>query len=740
MTNIEPINMQRAELVQLLPAPRPAAPDRMDWRALVAALKRRFALIVVILAIFVAGGAIITARQAPVYSATAQVVVNTRQPQVSPSSAATSVELPTSDIVATEVVVLQSRSLADKVATALDLDHNPAFAGAASASPGPIGRIKRLIGLTPRQAPPLDPATAHQRVIDRLAAGLSVARLDETYAMQISFNAPSGPLAARIANAFAVQYTHGQLSAKVADTRSATDLLAQRLEGMRQQAQQDADRVEQYRIAHNLLSTTGASLTEQEITSYNEQVASARAQAAEDQARLDTAKAQLRSGSNGGDVGAALDSSVVSALRARRADVGGLLASLEARYGPRYPDVIKARGALADIDSQIAAEIGRVISNLEAKARVSRERLASLAGSLSGAKGTLAVNGRATVGLDDLQRRATASQALYESYLNRYKETSAQEGTERPDARIVSLAQAPATPVSPRPMLNMLLATIMGAIAGVMAALAAETMFAGLTTAEDVEQRLGQNALGVVPTIRSVQPRQALAANAVVETPGGPFAEAIRNLRRSIFYAADRPAQTIAITSALPKEGKTTLALCLARSIATSGGSVVLIDCDLRQRGVTRLTGTEGDRPGVVELLRGEATLEDVLLVDEASGAFLLPQPRHPGDVGDLLIGATMDALLAELRKRFGQVILDTAPALAVADTRVLATKVDALVFVVRWRKTTDHAVRAALRLLPPRFVTIAGVVLSRVDMRRQSRFGYGDASFYYHDYKGYYA
>lgn len=735
MNTLEPIDPSPKELVPVGTSRRPVNDDRIDLRTLIATLRRRFALFLAVLVAVVLIGAVITARQTPLYSATAQVVVNTRQPTITPNGA-NEIALPTHDVVSTEVIVLESRMLADAVASALDLDHDPAFGGGAPRrSP-----IARRFGPTSGKAEPVDPGAVRRATLDKLATGLKVTRLDETYALQITYTAPTAALASSIANQFAIQYTRGQLHQKVADRRSTTNFLAARLEELRPQAQQDADRVERYRIANNLLSTTGASLTEQEITSYNEQVASARAQAAEDQARLDTARVQLRSGSNGGDVGAALDSPVVSNLRARRAEVGGRFASLTARYGPRHPEVIKTQSELQDVDRQIAAEISRVISNLEAKARVSRERLASLSDSLSGAKGTLASNGKASVGLDDLQRKAAASQALYESYLNRYKEASASEGAERADARIVSLADRPIVPTSPHPTLNMALATIIGTVAGLMAAFVAEMMFSGLTTSEDIEQRLGQNALGVVPTIRSVQPKQLTAAAAVVETPGGPYAESIRSLRRSIQYAADTSVQTIAITSALPKEGKTTLALSLARSIAFGGSRVVLVDCDLRQRGMTRQVAGESDRPGLVDLLRGDASLDDVLLVDELSGAFLLPQPHHSGDVGDLLVGPAMDKLLAELRTHFAYVILDTAPALSVADTRVLATKVDAVVFAARWRKTRDHAIRAALRLLPPRLVNVAGVVLTQVDMRRQGRFGYGDASFYYSEYKSYYA
>ena len=735
---IEPYGAPQPPMQQLLPAyaPRAAQSDRIDLRALFNTLRRRLGLFLGVLIATVLISLVITAQQVPLYSATSQVVLNTRPEQVTPNMTGPSgAVLPTPDLVTTEAIVLQSRSLANNVAQALNLDNDPRFNRPRG---GIVATLQKLIGL----GKPLTANVAAKRsdTIDRLLSDLNVSRLDETYALQIGFTTTDPQLAAKIANEYAVQYTRGQLTQKLEQNRAATSFLAERLEGLRQQAQADTERVQQYRIANNLLSTTGASLTEQEITSYNEQVAGARASAAEDQARLDTARAQLRAGSSGGDVGAALDSQVVGALRTRRGLVGGTLANLEAHYGPRHPDVIKARGELADLDSQIAAEIARVISNLEAKARVSRERLASLNGSLSGAKGTLAQNGRATVGLDDLQRRASTSQALYESYLNRYKETGAQEGAEKADARVISLAEVPTIPTSPHPKLNFVLALLLGTAFGLTAALVAEMTFSGITTGEDVEYRLGQTALGVIPTLGSVQARQVSTSNAIVATPGGPFAEAFRNLRRSIQYAADRPVHTIAISSALPKEGKTTISVCLARSIASGGEQVVLVDCDIRQRGTTRMIGAEGDRPGLIEVLKGEATLDEALLRDEDSGAWILPLPRYPGDMGELIVGEAMDALLAKLRDRFGFVILDTAPTLPVADTRVLATKVDTVVFVVRWRKTSDHAVKAALRLLPGKLSNVAGVVLSRVDMRKQGRFGYGDPSFYYESYKGYYA
>src|SRR5690606_11035557 len=150
--------------------------------------------------------------------------------------------------------------------------------------------------------------------------------------------------------------------------------------------------VEQYRAANNLLTASGATLTEQEISTYNQQLATLRAQPAEEEARLRTARAQLARGSAGDDVGRALGSTVVQQLRAQRATVSGRVDEMTSRYGPRHPDMLRAERELADIDQQIQAEIQRIISNLEARVQVARERTASLSSSLSSARGSLAGN------------------------------------------------------------------------------------------------------------------------------------------------------------------------------------------------------------------------------------------------------------------------------------------------------------------------------------------------------------
>ncbi len=735
--------LEPKRLLPLVSDPLGGPPDdRLDLRSLLTTLRRHRKLFFIVMASVVVLGILATALQTRRYLASVQVVLNTNEDSVAPKSAGETAALPPSqDIADTEAEVMRSRELAIAVAQSLNLYQDPAFNPLLGRHEGALHRVARTLGIVGSSKPIVTtPEDVRRAVIDALLSGLTVQRVGLTYAFNIQITTTNPVDAQRIANEYAKQYTQVYLITKRSNDSAATSFLSQRLGQLRDQAQADTARVQQYRIANNLLSTSGASLTEQEISTYNEQVAAARAQAAEDQARLSTARAQLRGGSKGDDVGEALNSSVVGALRARRAEVGGRLASLQARYGDLYPDVAKTRGELADVDAQISAEIKRVISNLEAKATVSRDRLDSIESSLGSARGQLASNNRAMVGLDDLQRRAEASQQLYDSYLARYKETGAQEGTERPEARVTSYADLPTHPVSPKVALNLLLAVIIGGALGLAATFFAEMLYAGLTTATDVETLIGIRCLGSIPTVKSVLPRSGPPINSVIENPHSAYAEAFRNLRASIRYAVDGPRALLLVTSALPREGKTTLSTCMARLAALNGERTVLVDLDVRQRGVSRFVRGNSSNPGLIQVLRGEATLDEALVVDEPSGAMVLTIQNFSGELGDLMTGPQMDALLDELRARFSLVVLDAPPVLPIADTRSLAAKSDAVIMVARWRSTPDHAVRAALRLLPSQHVPIAGIVLTQVDIRKQAKYGYGDGAFYYDKYKHYYA
>jgi capsular exopolysaccharide synthesis family protein len=281
-------------------------------------------------------------------------------------------------------------------------------------------------------------------------------------------------------------------------------------------------------------------------------------------------------------------------------------------------------------------------------------------------------------------------------------------------------------------------------VSGAGAAGLAELFRGGLTSAAEVAEAFGLPDIGELPTLLSTldgeqKPLRLLdPVDYISAKPLSYFAETFRNLRTAL--VASRPGinvKVVAITSALPGEGKTTVAMCLARTMALAGARVVLVDCDLRRRSIGRWIEV-APSAGLVEVLKGTARLDEALVKDAKSDVMLLPQKEAPLTPSDLFGGGTMDRLLDELRARADFVILDAPPVLALSDARVLCPKADAVLMLARWRRTPRRAVLAALKALNPEETFIAGIALSQVNLREQSNSGEGDSQ-YYRRYVSYY-
>ena len=713
-----------------------AAPTDFDLRKHVALFRRRSRLFAAIVIGVVAASIIVSLLMRPLYTATAVVMLEPRQEKVVDIEQVMSGAPLDAAMVDTQVEVLKSRALAERVVAALHLEQDPEFAP--RLKPGPHASAAELALLQ---------AHRQSSTVDRVMKRTRIARSGLTYVIAVVFKSFSPEKAALIANGFADGYLTAQLDSKFDATRRASDWLNSRLAGLREQVEQAEGAVQAYRTAHGLMTSSeaGATITQQEISTLNTTYAAPKAEEAEANAKLETARRQIARGSTGDDLGDVLSSPVISQLRQQRASLSGQVADLSGRYGARHPEMLKAQRQLTDIDAQIQSEIRRLISNLEAQAQVARQRVASIGASLGSSKSSLATSNAASVKLNELQRNADSVRTLYQSFLDRFKQTTAQQGIEQSDARVVSRAETPVRPTFPSLPITGAVGLAVGLIAAVLTLTGLEAMAGGFYTSEDVERLLGAPHLASIPELSSTLDmppgRQAgiSPTRYVLAQPMSSLAESYRSLRTSILIAhAGAPVKTIAITSALPGEGKTTTCIGLGRIIAMGGASVVVVDCDVRRRTVNRLFAEEPE-VGLLEVLSGAVPLDAALVRDEVTETHFLPLAHASGAPCDVFASAAMEALLSALGKRFQYVLLDTPPVLPVADTRILAAKVDVVVLIAKWRTTPFKAVESALKQLEAVGARVAGVALSRVDMREQARSGYGDAGYYYRLYKEYY-
>ncbi|QUD89313.1 GumC family protein [Phenylobacterium montanum] len=683
-------------------------------------------------------GAIMSAPKQYTAMAQVQVDINSRNlTDVASGADNTGTGLADAAKIDTEIGMIQSGAVARQVL--LDLGPPPTDAKAkGSSTPAWLKAIKNAVHPSNGQpaASPLDP-------IQKLQKGLKVEREGGGYVIDIQYTATDPAWAAKTANAFVAAYQRQKSLSSVEQSQEAGAYMSGNLADLERQVMQADAAVAAYRASHGLEQAGSTTMDEQNILAIGQQLVSARAAQAEVEARYKTAADQLAHGSNGDDVGEALSSPVVQQLRGQRASLSQRLTELRTRYGSRHPDVVTTQQQLIDIDGQIQAEIRRILSNLSAQVQVARERTASLQASLNGANRSLVGSDAASVKLNELLRNQEAARETYQQYLARFKQNNVTTGAPPTNAHVITPATPPSKPSAPNALKAMAIALAAGLVGGVGTMFGAGLLERTFNDIDEIESELAVPALASIPLLQSTVSRGGKKGRVpsvyVVERPLSVFAESFRTLRTTLqaMRLNGRPVKVVAITSAVPHEGKTTTAVCLARVAALGHAKVLVIDTDLRRRALGAAFGVEADI-GLVEVLDGAVTLERALVKDSMSSAMFLPLSSSTSPQRDVLSSPALDKLLAAAREYYDLIILDAAPVLLLADARTLAQRVDATLLLARWRATPKSAVRSAVRELSAVGAALAGVVLTQVDRRLERKSQYGGSQ-YYRSYGAYF-
>ena len=700
-----------------------------DPRHLLLILWRRlwtFLLIVVLIMGAVIAYATLTPKS---YTATSTVQIEPRRGDpIQPREIAPIAQSQTSDFIDTQILVIDSTPVAIAVVRALDLVDDPEFTGGPNLASGGTNDDQLNEARILRSA-------------QRVSGNVTIRRAGQTSIIEILATSHSPQQAARIANEFGKQYLTLIAENKRRQEGVNNQQIDSRLEQLRGEAERaDAD-LQRYKIAHGLMSAEGATMAEQETSTLNQQIAGARAALAQAEGRLAAARKQVGLGGGGGNVASALNSGTIGALRQQEAESSRNLAQLNVRYGGRHPAVEQEAQRLADIRKQIQLEIDRILSSLEGEVNVARSGLNSLLASQQESHAKLAGNASAQVGYMELDRKATAARTVYEAFLNRSKGTAARDGIDSPEATIGAPAAVPTAPSSPNVRLAYLVGTIFALFAGFAGVAAVEFLDGGIRTKLDVEKRLGARYLGAIPDVASTLGGLRVTEapqEYVVSHPLSTFAEALRSLRASTTLRGSRRPKVIALTSPLPREGKTTTAVCLARALAMSGASTVLVDCDLRRHSASDIV-LDGRLGRLPEVLGGTLSIDEALLPDTLTDLQLLCTGDVIPDGRDLLAAELVGPFLAQLRARFDFVVIDTAPVLGIADARSVASQADAVILLARWGQTSLRAADTALDLLLAAQAKVIGVALTMVDIRKYASTGYEDLYGYHKKFKGYY-
>lgn len=596
------------------------------------------------------------------------------------------------------------------------------------------GLAKEKLPVLESEAPELN----RQAAIDRFAKNFQVKPDDPSYVLLVSFTSVDAAKAAKVANRATQMYIEDQLNQKSSATNKANTWLEERLSSLKSEVSDAETTVAKFKADNNIVETQDVTLNDQQLADLNKELIQARAELAAAQAKLRLAR-DMRGGGTGLDTMAeVLNSPVIVALRSQETDLLRRENELRQQFGAKHPLIQQITTEKKQLYGKISAEVARISSNLDNEAQVLQTKVATLENELDKAKGTSNKDRNAEIQLRELQRQADTSRALYEQFLQRFKETREQQQLIEPDAKIISVAAPPDKPSTPGPRLFGAIGFAGSFVVGSLLALLVERRDQGLRSSRQIERVLGMQPLALVPRLdrlkRNQKPHQYLMAK-----PLSAYTEAVRSVLTSLkLSSVDNPPKVILVTSSLPQEGKSTFAASLATFAARSQKKVILVDLDLRHPSVTRELGRQV-AAGIVEFMVGDRTLDEVIQNDPTTGMDFLPVKRQTANPTDLLDSQKMRLLIETLKQTYDYVFLDCAPLMSVTDGRLAALLADRVVFCIRWSKTPEEAVKLSFDTLRQTGVPIGGVVLTQVDVKKHAQYGYGDVGQYYGKYHDYY-
>ena len=707
------------------------------WRVLI---KRRW-LVLGVLAIVATISLVSTLLTTPIYRATATMEIerNTLQVVNVQGGANTMEDNSDEDFYQTQYELLKSRTLAQRVASEMGLAEGNQLE---RLSPGsPWSKLWSLFsgGDAGRASKPAKPASAatDASINARLRwatgviqGGLSVDPVANSRLVRINFDSMDGKFAQRAANAVADAFIASNLEHRLDSSSYAKGYLEDRLQEMKLKLEDSERKLVEVAQKEEIVGVGDQSgtLSDQNLASLN----SALSQAHADRIRAEARWNQAQSASG---VALMIDDKSNSIIKALQQSRATLLAEYQEKlslYKPAYPLMLQLKGQIDAVDQQIAAETANIKASIRAEYLAVAEQERLLTEQMKTVKSDALNLQTRSIQYNIYKREVDTNRQLYDSLLKQYKETGIVSGVSNNNISIVDRAEE-GSQFKPNLKSNLSLGLFFGLLLGVVLALGIEYLDDTLKSPDDIEQHLGLPVLGVIPKLK--EPMTPLRA---LEDPRCAFAESYRSLRTALQFSTNSGTpRCLLVTSASPKEGKSTSAIVLAQNFAQLGKSVLVIDCDLRNPSLHKQLGV-ANTIGLTNYLAGAARPEEIISPTQTPNLMVVPSGPLPPNPAELLLGPKMLSLLTVAIRKYDQVILDGPPIMGLADAPILANMASGTLMVVESGETITVKARDALKRVWSTRAHVVGVLLTKFQAHHASYgYGYGDYGYNYYSYGG---
>jgi succinoglycan biosynthesis transport protein ExoP len=654
--------------------------------------------------------------------------------------------------VQTQILLLESRALAESVSVRLrlwdDAEFDPRQAKPRRAHIQVDWRswLPDLFPESEAEPPPTE-AQAKAATIAAVAGRLKAEAIPDSEVIRLSFTANDPALAARVANAYADAYVEMGLETRLQAVSKAATWLTGRLDGMREKVETSERKLQAYREAHGLVDMDGAlDLTDKQLGGLSDRLVEARGRRDDLQGLYEQmqragklSNAELVSHPN------LARNATIQSLKASELGAEREVSELAKRYGPAHPKMVAARSDLDTVRSKLNAEIGNAVAGVKKDLDIAQAQADKLEDEFEALKTTAQDVNRQEFSLRSLKRDVETDRQLYDMFLTRFKETDLGTDVESTNARVIDVAEVPTAPIKPNAARIIAISSILALMAGIGLALLIEYLDNTLKSAQDVEESLQVPMLGMIPLLSGRRRKKTPPERMFTDQPKSEFAEAIRTLRTGVVLSSvDEPHRVVLLTSSVPGEGKTTIAVNLAMALGHLD-KVLLIDADMRRASVGSKFGLPTDAPGLSNLVAGTAEEDACIHRVEGVNIDILPAGLLPPNPLELLSSRRFVHILERLRERYDRLVIDSAPAQAVSDSLILSKACDAVVFVIHADETPLPLVQIAVKRLRQVGAPLIGAVLNQYDGGRGARYGhyhygkYRRHSYAYNAYASYY-
>lgn len=700
--------------------------------------KRRWSIIAAFTAVMLTV-IVYTFTATPVYQATTKLLIESDSPNVVSFKEVINEEQAKADYYQTQYNILQSRTLARRTLESLHLWGQPEFAS--SGKPGMLasvaGGVMSLLGKAPKDIPTPEATetTAQSKAIDTFLRKLTISPVRNSRIVDVKFESVNPQVSSTVVNALAQGYIDQNLEFKFMSSKEASDWLGQRLGEERKQVEAAETKLQQYREQNDAISMKDReNITVQKLSDLNAAVTRAKTERIQKEAMYQQLQASQSDPTRLDTFPAILANTFIQQQKGELADLQRQQAQLSEKLGDKHPDIVKINSAIQVSQTKLNGEIAKVVQSVRSEYLSALAQENSLTAALNQQKTEALSMNRKNIDYSVLERDVDSSKQIYESLMQRAKETGVSSELKTSNIRVVDRAETPRRPSSPDYALNLLLGLLGGGTFGVGLAFFFEYLDSHIKTPDEIVTHLHMPALGMLPAVNA---KEFEGYPLLDHHISAGFSEAFRAVRTNIiFSSAEEGSRTLVVTSTGPGEGKTTFSANLAISLAQTGQRVLLIDGDMRKPKLQEAFGV-AQEPGLSNLLVGKTKASECVRKTRTPGLWVLPAGKIPPNPAELLGSQRFREFLIGLKEHFDWVLLDSPPVMAVIDAAVVAHRATGVVFVVGAEMTSRHNAMAAVKQLENAHAKFVGAVLNKVEIEKHH---YYYSQYYKKSYGQYYA